>query len=140
MMLPVAARRNRATRRAAFTLLEVLVVVAILVILAGVASISVFKYLEKAKIGRAKADMETLVKAYKTFYTQNLRWPENPTEVTSLLEQGNEALRDPWGNAYQIQVMPYQLPDGTTGERPVATCTPANGEPAFTIPDLAAGR
>lgn len=141
MMLPaVAVRRRRAARRAGFTLLEVLVVVAILVILAGVASISVFKYLEKAKIGRAKADMETLVKAYKTYYTQNLRWPESPVEVTSLLEQGQEALRDPWGNAYQIQIVPTQAPDGTTLERPVATCTPANGEAAFSIPDIASGR
>jgi general secretion pathway protein G len=139
-MLPVAARRSKAARRAAFTLLEVLVVVAILVILAGVASISVFKYLEKAKVGRAKADMETIVKAYKTFYTQHLRWPESPLEVTSLLEQGQEALRDPWGNAYQVQVVDYQLPDGSAGQRPVATCQPPGGEPAIVVPDIQSGR
>ena len=45
---------NRAVRRAAFTLLEVLIVVAILVILASAASIALFRYLEDAKVGRAK--------------------------------------------------------------------------------------
>ena len=54
MMLPVAARRNRVTRRAAFTLLEVLVVVAILVILAGVGVVATTRYLEDARKSRAQ--------------------------------------------------------------------------------------
>ena len=52
MMLATA--RNRATRRAAFTLLEILVVVAIVVILAGVGVVATTTYLENAKKSKAQ--------------------------------------------------------------------------------------
>ena len=51
------ATRLRRVPRAAFTLLEVLIVVAIIVVLAGVSSIYVFRYLEDAKEG-AQAFLE----------------------------------------------------------------------------------
>src|SRR5438046_7749458 len=99
MMLPTAHRRRTAARRAAFTLLEVLVVVAILVILAGVASISVFRYMEDAKIGRAKTDMQSIAKAYETYYTQHGTWPDNgpqgQAQVASLISQGAKAFDSP---------------------------------------------
>jgi general secretion pathway protein G len=139
MMLPSLARRP-AARRAAFTLLEVLVVVAILVILAGVASISIFRYMDDAKVGRAKADMETLVKAYKTYYTQHSEWPQQPGDVAPLLEQGVNAFQSPWpGITYQVSVTQQQQPDGTTIDRPVATCTPP-GRPQIYVPDINQGR
>jgi len=132
--------RRRAVRRAGFTLLEVLVVVAILVILAGVASIGVFQYLEKAKVGRAKNDMLTIKKAYETFYTQNLRWPQDPSEVYSLIEQGQQAFQSPWpGVIYQVQLQDIPQQDGTVSERPVVTCNPPN-QPPIIVPDVNSGR
>src|SRR5438067_8302609 len=107
MMLPTAHRRRTAARRSAFTLLEVLVVVAILVILAGVASISIFRYMEDAKVGRARTDMQALEKAVKTYYTQHGDWPP-PDQLASaigpLMDQGQAALVDPWGNQYTYEV------------------------------------
>jgi general secretion pathway protein G len=137
MMLSAASRRTRAARRAAFTLLEVLVVVAILVILAGVASISVFQYMEKAKIGRAKSDMATIVKAYETYYTQHGTWPQGPQDpgVLSLLQQGQTATIDPWGQMYQVSVQDQQQPDGTIIQRPVAVCMPPGGQQPIQVPE-----
>lgn len=133
----LATPRRRATRRAAFTLLEVLVVVAILVILAGVASISVFRYMDDAKVGRARNDMLAIKKAYETYYTQHGEWPQNPATVASLLEQGENAFNSPWGPQvpYSVQVTPFQQPDGTTIERVVVTCQPPNGKPAIMVPE-----
>jgi general secretion pathway protein G len=137
MMLAAPSRRNAAVRRSAFTLLEVLVVVAILVILAGVASISVFQYMEKAKIGRAKSDMATIIKAYETYYTQNSTWPQSPQDpgVLSLLSQGQSATIDPWGNGYQVNVVDVQQPDGTMIQRPVAVCHPPGGQQPIQVPE-----
>lgn len=95
---PLAARS-----RAAFTLLEVLVVVAILVILAGVAGIYVFKYLDDAKKGRATMDMQALEMAYDTVTAKNGSPPESMAELTPYLKQGQAALLDPWGNQYQYR-------------------------------------
>jgi prepilin-type N-terminal cleavage/methylation domain-containing protein len=140
LLTTVRNARQQPTRRSGFTLLEVLVVVAILVILAGVASISVFQYLERAKVGRAKNDMLAIKKAYETFYTQNLRWPQDPSEVYSLLEQGQQAFQSPWPNViYQVQLQDMQQPDGTSTERPVVICQPP-GQQQIIVPDVNSGR
>jgi general secretion pathway protein G len=133
---------RRATRRAGFTLLEVLVVVAILVILAGVASISIFRYMEDAKVGRAKADMQAIEKACKTFYTQHNEWPDPSNlaiTIGPLLEQGQNALIDPWGNPYNVQVGEVPQPDGSSIQRVLITCQPP-GKPAIEYPEMSKGR
>jgi prepilin-type N-terminal cleavage/methylation domain-containing protein len=140
LLTTVQTTRRSALRRAGFTLLEVLVVVAILVILAGVASISVFRYLEDAKVGRAKNDMLAIKKSYETFYTQQLRWPQDPSEVTPLLEQGQQAFQSPWpGVMYEVQMDQSQQTDGTTIDRIYVTCQPP-GKPQIIVPDINSGR
>ncbi len=134
--------RSRAMQRAGFTLLEVLVVVAILVILAGVASISIFRYMEDAKVGRAKADMQAIEKACKTYYTQNQEWPEqNNLEFTigPMLEQGANALIDPWGGRYSVTYGEVQQPDGSVIQRVLVMCEP-KGRPPIEYPEMTKGR
>lgn len=140
LLRTVQNTRRSANRRAGFTLLEVLVVVAILVILAGTAAISVFRYLEDAKVGRAKNDMLAIKKAYETFYTQQFRWPEDPSEVIPLLEQGPLAFESPWKpNApYYVTIEPFGQPDGTSIDRVVVHCDSPKGP--ITVPDLNQGR
>jgi general secretion pathway protein G len=143
LLTTVRTARQKATRRAGFTLLEVLVVVAILVILAGVASISIFRYMEDAKVGRAKSDMRAIEGAIKTFYIQNGDWPpqDNLAAIAPLLEQGQVALVDPWGQPYTWELKTYaDETDGTTKQRPVVYCQPPGGKPVITVPDLNTGR
>ncbi len=132
---------NRAVRRAAFTLLEVLIVVAILVILASAASIALFRYLEDAKVGRAKTDMKTIETAIKTYYAQNGEWPPQQqgglAAVAPLIEQGQHGLIDPWGGQYSYSLQQTQdMTDGTTREYPVVMCQPPGGKPAIYVPDI----
>jgi general secretion pathway protein G len=102
-----ARRRNLSGRRSAFTLLEVLVVVAILVVLASVASIAVFRYLEESREDKATLDMQALEKSYKTLVvksggevnSQNF----NLGMLVPYLETGEAALIDPWGKPYMFR-------------------------------------
>lgn len=113
--------RNRVTRRAAFTLLEVLVVVAIIVILATVASVAVFRNLEDAKKSKAQLQAQTISKAMQAYYMRaesGNTYPESPQQLlqppwggTSFLPNGQQDLLDPWNNPYQFQ--PGQGPDGS---------------------------
>jgi general secretion pathway protein G len=96
------------SRRAAFTLMEVLVVLAILVVLAGV-GIGVWRYLETSKESAAQLDIKDLEKAATSFKLDQGDWPQD----LSLLAQPTdgkpayikpEKLRDPWGRPYVIDL------------------------------------
>src|SRR5262245_47302608 len=99
---------TQAATRSAFTLLEVLIVVAILVVLAGVSSIYVFRYLEEAKVDRCRADVQTIAKAAMAYQIKHGTLPESillliqpPDGVLPYLEGGVDAIKDPWGQQYQ---------------------------------------
>lgn len=134
----VSASRRPAPRRAAFTLLEVLVVVAILVILAAVAGVYVFGYLEDAKIDTARSQcalFETQCKAYMAKNGGNP--PQSLMELVApsdgrqpLIEGGPTALNDPWqqGGQYQMQIQAdsYGNPDPV-----VFVISPKTGQPIY---------
>lgn len=138
MLSNLRTARQKAVRRAGFTLLEVLVVVAILVILASVASISIFRYMEDAKVSRAKADMQALEKAAKTFYTQNGYWPDTSggwiEQLAPLTEQGANCAQSPWpGVLYQFAIDQQIGVDGQEIQRPYFICQPP-GKPEIVWP------
>ncbi|AWM41720.1 Type II secretion system protein G precursor [Gemmata obscuriglobus] len=139
MLLTTTRRPSPARRREAFTLIEVLVVVAILVILATIAAVAVPKQMMEAKKGTAITGCATISKAVDLYSTsvsnpgtsdderlpQNLEALANPGWSSSFLPDGERSLIDPWGNRYQAMnavkddgITPYILvyttaPDGT---------------------------
>jgi len=125
-------RRARGLRRGAFTLLEVLVVVAILVALAGVASIYVFRYLDDSKKDKAKLDIRAIDHAVKAY---SLRYDNPPEQLAQLLqppdggkpflEGGAAAITDPWGRPYTYSAAGGV---GAGGEpQPIISCQPPDG-------------
>lgn len=115
---------NAARSRSAFTLLEVLVVVAILIVLASVAGIYVFGYLEDAKKDKATLDMQALTTAYESYMLKNgNNPPEGLQALIPLMKQGEAALIDPWGNPYQ-----YREVTTETGQFRVQFFTFAEGQ------------
>ena len=104
----VSAHRSLARRpREAFTLLEVLVVVAIIVILAGVAGVSMFQFIENAKADTARTQMSIFEENIQNYMTSHEGQPPNdltvlvaPTEGKPLIQGGMAALTDPWGKQY----------------------------------------
>jgi general secretion pathway protein G len=122
--MKLAAAPVRATRRAAFTLLEVLVVVAILVILAGVGVVATTRYLEDARKSKAQMACQGIYQAMENYknnpanttndYPSSLGELINPSiGGTGFLKNGQQDLIDPWGQQYQMQQT--QMGDGTAG-------------------------
>ena len=64
-------REHRTQARRGFTLLELMVVVMILVVLAGVAVPTYMHYQEEAKVKAAYANCETLAKAAQAYQVEN---------------------------------------------------------------------
>jgi general secretion pathway protein G len=102
-----AVKTLRATRTA-FTLLEVLVVVAIIVMLAGVGGYYVLQSYEEAKLSRAKIDAEGLSNKVEEYKLKNGDYPATIDALTQPQPGGGgplvppDKIRDPWGKAYQL--------------------------------------
>lgn len=128
-MLIRPARQTR--RRPAFTLIEVLVVMVILVIIAGAGSFAVFGSLEKAKVKEATIKAQKIEQAAMTYYALNNEYPVDPTQLINaspdgaapLLVGGQPAILDPWGVQYTMQVT-----QDSFGSTRVIVTSPGNGK------------
>lgn len=127
--IPESPRLTRRSRDA-FTLVEVLVVVAILVILAGVATVGLLRYLDDAKINNARLNAQNIQKAMKAFRVNTDQdFPRDPYLLIggdggrSYLEGGEKAITDPWGKRYILDV----ATDANGEEVPVAYTTDPQG-------------
>jgi len=76
------------------TLIELLIVLAVIGILASIGLALYYSYSYQAQVARAVADVANISSEIKTFEAMNLRLP------TSLAEVNRETFRDPWGNPY----------------------------------------
>jgi general secretion pathway protein G len=103
-----APRKALRSSRTAFTLLEVLVVVAIIVMLAGVGGYYLLQRYEDAKVSRAKIDCEQLAAAADTYRLNNGQYPTSIEQLTQTQPNGSSAIvppdkiTDPWGKPYRI--------------------------------------
>jgi general secretion pathway protein G len=94
-----------------FTLIEMMVVVAILGMLAALIVPGVIKHLDEAKVKTAKVDMRTVEGALKMFKLDNNRYPSSDEGLEALVTQPSDApnwkqyleklKKDPWGGDYQ---------------------------------------
>ena len=121
---------TRTLRRAGFTLMEVMVVAAILVILAGVGSFAIFGYLETAKERKAATTVHTIEEAVVGYKIDHGDYPANLQILT--VREGNKPARleetdlvDPWGNAYVYE--PTTL--SQTGRPHISVQNPPSGTP-----------
>src|SRR5881398_728216 len=89
---PIRAARaaSRATSRAAFTLMEMMVVVAIIIILIGISVPLVINYWNNSKIDATRAKIQAIQNAAQTFQLKNNRWPQTVDELTVPDQFGNQ--------------------------------------------------
>jgi general secretion pathway protein G len=134
------ARRELRPRDGGYTLVELLVVLAILGFLAAIAAPQVFKYLDSSKVSAARTQVESLASAVDLFRLDVGRYPTGQEGLNALVTAppGVEAwhgpyvrkrasLTDPWGRAYK-----YRAP-GQHGEFDLYSTGPdgeENGESA----------
>ena len=126
----VLLKSDTNSSRAGFTLVEILLVVAILGILAGVAVVSLKGRTKTASIAATRTSIQAIGTAIDTYEVDNGIYPAS---LQSLLTKGNESNwngpymkdgrmpKDAWGNdfSYSLQSDSYKLtsagPDGQAG-------------------------
>lgn len=86
---------ERHSRIKAFTLIELMVVIAIIGILASIAVPSFAAYRERAMVAVCITDIGTIAKEITVFAIDNNRFPD------TLAEAGWGGKLDPWGNPYR---------------------------------------
>jgi len=89
-----------------FTLIEVLIVIAILGTLAGIAIPSFIKHLDTVRVTRAMAEIKGIEKEILLFSVDRDRFPNNLGEI------GLGNMLDPYGNPYQYQPSTFVDKDG----------------------------
>lgn len=104
-------RRGDSVRRprSGFSLVELIVVMVIIGMLAGLVAVRTRSYLIASKQNVAKAEIANMVKALETFYADQGRYPTNDegllilTEGTSSFPDGflPKIPKDPWDNDYE---------------------------------------
>ena len=107
--------------RQAFSLVEIMIVIVIIGLLAGVVGVNIRRNLIQAKQNVAKQDIANIVKALDMFWAEAGHYPTNeeglnvlvePTEKNAepLLSGGPSALLDPWNNPYQYNSPAAEAP------------------------------
>lgn len=91
----VGMLEGRAEKSSGFTLLELIITVAIAGILSAIALPLYTGYIDKAKIVRAVAEITTVSKSITAYNIDNGKYPQ------SLAEVGYGSMKDPWGAPYQ---------------------------------------
>ncbi|HWA88831.1 MAG TPA: type II secretion system major pseudopilin GspG [Rhizomicrobium sp.] len=121
-------RKKKSRLESGFTLLELLVVLAIMGMLAAIIAPQVIKYLGTSRTQTAKVQINNVMSALELFRLDVGRYPTQQEGLESLVVgpptaqnwngpylKKDSALKDPWGTPYQ-----YQIP-GQHGEVDVFT-------------------
>jgi len=102
---------------AGFTLVELLVVLAIIALIATLVAPQVLRYLGSARTNAAKAQIHNIESALEPYYVDNAKYPTAEEGLNALVTapageprwngpylKGSTALKDPWGKPYLYEV------------------------------------
>ena len=123
--------------RRAFSLVEIMIVIVIIGLLAGVVTINVRHYLTKAKQNTARQGIATIVQALDSYWAVYNRYPTNEEGLAVLAKPSDKMPEpllkcepvDPWGRPFVYNSPgpsgPYQViclgPEGREGAEGVIT-------------------
>lgn len=105
--------------KAGFTLVELLVVVAILGILGTIAVQNVIGNIGKARQTAAEQGVQSLHEACTTYYIQHKRLPTSLDQLTEGEEpilESDKGLYDPWDNKYEMETKGKKVIIKSAGE------------------------
>ena len=92
--------------RRGFSLIEVMIVVVIIGLMAGVVTFATARYLDKSKQTKARSDIATLAAAVDTYYIERGDYPPMRQGLAALSPDFVKVVpADPWGEPY-VYVVP----------------------------------
>ena len=109
-----------------FTLIELMIAVAIVGILSSLAAPNYLDFIERARVARSVAELHMIAEVVKGYAMTSGQYPD------TLAQAGQNPLLDPWGNPYQY----YRIECGTniTVGHLNAPAPPTGGSDGWTVP------
>ncbi len=89
-----------------FTLIEMMIVVAIIALLASIAIPNYNEYITKSRRGQAKACLQEMAQFMERFYTTNMRYDQTPAAVAVALPAGGCRTESNLATYYTIALDP----------------------------------
>jgi general secretion pathway protein G len=100
--LPLRHTHTPTPRHTGFSLVEIMIVVVIIGLMAGLVTYATSGYLDRAKRQRARSDIATYSGAVDAYYLAKGSYPDNQTGLNALVPEFIKVLQpDPWGRPYQ---------------------------------------
>jgi general secretion pathway protein G len=87
--------KSISARPRGFTIVELMLGIAILGVLVGIAYPSYQQYTERVRIAQAIIDIQGISASVEAYSNDNREYPDDLNEV------GKSGMKDPWGNPYQ---------------------------------------
>lgn len=119
-MFPQTTSQRKALRPAGFTLVELLLAVAIMAVLAALAVPLYQGYIERARVATAITDIRTIAFKLRAFHQDEGSYPTNLTAI------GAGAQLDPWGRPYEY--LNLTTKKGNGGARRDKNLNPLNSD------------
>lgn len=112
-------KRNQ-VRKHSFSLIEMIVVIAIMALVAGIAAANIYDHMRKARVKAAMIQIESLDESVVAFNMDTGKWPKSLNGLVAndgvknwkgpYLKKGKKVPKDPWGNDY-VYTAPGQNAD-----------------------------
>lgn len=118
----MAKADNSRRRQSAFTLIELLIAIAVIGALSAIAIPNYRDYKERARVVQAVADIARIAQALGAYHTENRTYP------TSLGALGIALPTDPWGNAYAYLAIDVDPPPNVGQRRKDKNLNPLNSD------------
>lgn len=107
-------QKIRHRRERGMTLIEIMIVLAIIALVGGVVGVNVFNRLERANMDTAKTQIQGFGSAMASYRRDKGKYPAESEGLAALLKGGyiadasgqsiSEVPKDPWGRDYQYRV------------------------------------
>ncbi|MBL8957639.1 MAG: type II secretion system protein GspG [Myxococcaceae bacterium] len=95
-------RKMRRQQRRGFTLLEILVVIAILGLLTGMVAVAVVPAFTQAKVDTTRTNIASTMDLLKQYYLRKNKYPDTGTGLKVLVDEQitDKIPKDAWGNDF----------------------------------------